>query len=63
MKEIIKQNEARFFKGEKFLDLISRIEDPIEKEYYQIIRKFTDSFTPFEGDFFHFTIKMRPLLF
>jgi hypothetical protein len=63
MKEQIKLNELLFFKEEKFIDIINRLEDPIEKEYYQIIRKYTDHFTPFKDKHFHFTLKMRPLLF
>ena len=49
MKEHIKQMEEKFFKGEKFLDIINRLTDPVEKEYYQILRKYTDHFAPFEG--------------
>jgi len=47
MKEHIKLNEERLFKGQNYLDLINKIEDPVEKEYYQIVRKYTNYFEPF----------------
>ena len=51
------------FKGESYLDLVSKLKDPAEKEYYQIIRKYTDSFELIDGDQYHYQIKMRPLLY
>lgn len=63
MKAQIAKNELKYFKGQKYLNLINKIEDPCEKEYYQIIRKFTDHFEPFENEPRHFTIKMRPLIY
>jgi hypothetical protein len=44
MKAHILKNEQLLFKGEKYLALIAIVEDPVEKERLQIIRKFTDHF-------------------
>ena len=66
-KQKIMQNQKLYFKGVKFLDLISKAQSEVEKQWYQIIRKFQDSFTEIEateGSWGkYFSINLRPLLY